>query len=501
MQEKTKAFLKSRGFHLFSALVAAVLLTTGFILWNMLISTEETIGREVYIITNNFNLSDAAAIARADALQTFNYNFRKQLEEYLTVSEEDIQRNVKFNLIDTDDIRSGETWENLKTNFENSILLKGNMIVDANGNEQTNNTFNAAIELVAKKTINQFHDGSYGKYHISLSSREQNAITNLENAIVQTIENNINEIDFLDIVGCDADTCDVGTFYFIIPLDKMSPEAYESLPLIIVKDLVSGEEIKFPILQKTRLNIYVPLRFFKAVHEAWQKNSGAIIEFEDLLYNGQTIKTGMLGYCDTGCEPRTNPLIAGGENWGKNCMEPGTKTLTQLITENNNANILLSSKNYTIGIANGRNELTAFARANICVNAENKYIETGYTNPGRLDNIGTFVNYNLEEGRGINAESSMGIVKASGCPFNKIYAVSQSKNTKIIDGALGTELKLDCSSIKQVETTVIFEDTNPLYIVSGEKNRYAIGIRSKEFPIQDKELGTCTNGEEKCIKK
>ena len=59
------AFNGSKGFNLFSALVAAVLIMIGVILTNMLISTEDTLKSEVYIMTNTFNLSDAAALSRA----------------------------------------------------------------------------------------------------------------------------------------------------------------------------------------------------------------------------------------------------------------------------------------------------------------------------------------------------------------------------------------------------------------------------------------------------
>lgn len=490
------AFNGSKGFNLFSALVAAVLIMIGVILTNMLISTEDTLKSEVYIMTNTFNLSDAAALSRADSLQTFNYNFRKQLEEYLTVSDDGIERNITFNLIRTDDIQSGDTWENIQNNFEKSVLLKGNEI-----DGSANTRFTAAIELVASKTINQFHDGRYGRYHVSLSDRTSKAIENLKNGLIQTLEDNINEVNFLEIIGCDESDCEIGTFYFIIPLDKIKPEAYEALPLIIVKDLVSGEEIKFPILPKTRLNIYIPLRFFKAVHEAWKKNSGAIIDFEDLLESGQTKQTGMLGYCDVGCEPRKNPLIAGGQNWaGKDCIGTASNTVTQEITNSNNANILLATKNYRIGEANGRNELTAFARANICKSAEETYIGKGYEDT-KLDSEGKFANYNLEEGRGLSENSSMGINKAAGCPFNRINAIAISNRTKTIDGTSGAGLPLYCTSIKQVETIVIFEETNPLYIVSGEKNRYSIGIRSKEFPIQENNLGICTSGSNNCNKR
>jgi hypothetical protein len=492
---KQKKFFNTRGFNLFSALVAAIFLMTGVILVNMLVSTEETIGTEIYVMTNNFSLSDAAAIARSDALQTFNYNFRKQLEDYLTVSENDIRIGISFNLIRTEDIVPGnpeQTWEKLKDNFEKSILLKGNEV-----DETANTRFTASIEMVARKTIDQFHDGRYGRYHVSLSERDNTAKKKLEQALIQTLEENINEIEFLEIVGCNATTCEIGTFYFIIPLDKMSDQAYESLPMIIVKDLVTGEEIKFPLLPKTRLNIYVPLRFFKAIHETWHKNTLAIIDYEDLLDRGQTLKTAMLGYCDQGCEPRTDPLTTGLPTWNNSACIGIGGTITQEMIDQNML-LLLTRQNYTIGENNGRIELNAYTRTIICNQAIQSY--STYAVAEKLDGEGTFGNYNIDNGIGLPASTELGIKKYDACPFNRINSQGYSHQTKTLIGT-GAGTKLSCVSINQVEAITIFEETNPLYTVSGENNKYAIGIRSKNFPIQNNDLGTCNNdvSQNKCI--
>jgi hypothetical protein len=486
---QVKKILNSKGFNLFSALVAAIILMTSVVLVNMLVTTEETLNREVYIMTNNFNLSDAASIARSDALQTFNYNFRKRLEDYLTVTDNQIENNIKFNIIKTNEIVPGspdQTWNNIKNEFETSILLSGN--VDPDG--RTNDNFTAVIKWVSERTIQQFHEGSYGKYNVSLSSNDREAISKLENALNETIEANKNDIEFLEIVGCDYANCDIGTFYFIIPLDLISDEAYESLPLIVVKDLVSGEEIKFPILPRSRLNIYVPVRFFKAIHSAWLYNTPSIIEFESFLeLRGEGLKTGMLGYCDAGCEPRKHPLLAGGATWNKKCLGG----VRQDVTDQDNVNLLLQNKSYEIGQRNGVLQLTAFVRVDICSRAEQDYASIGYETYRLGDN---FKNYNLEEARGHPLTS--GINKYEGCPFNVVRASSKDYATKSIDGVASGNLF--CSSIQQVETVAIFEDTNPMYNVSGERNRFSIGILSKEFPTMESDLGTCRSTETECKK-
>ncbi len=96
--KKTK--INFKGFNLFSIIVAAVLLMIGTVLISTLVSTEEKISSEIYVMTNNFQLSDAASLARADAIQSFNYNFRKQLQDYLSYNPTQIINEQGFSILE-----------------------------------------------------------------------------------------------------------------------------------------------------------------------------------------------------------------------------------------------------------------------------------------------------------------------------------------------------------------------------------------------------------------
>jgi len=461
---------------MFSALVAAVLLMTGMVLINILVNTEDKLGGEVYIMLNSYQLSDAAALARSDALQGFNYSFREELETHLTVRENELDTKDGFPLIKTYMVDSSGNfdWEDFKREFENVLLLKDT--------GSGNNEFKSVIDFVSGRTISQFHDGRYGRYYVSLSERGDTAKQKMNTAIGRAMDNYQAEgKPFLEVIDCDEFSCPTGTFYFNIPLDEMEEADYEALPRIIVKDLITGEEIKISVLPRSRLKIYIPLRFFRAIHEAID-NAKIMKQYEE-----QYLETGaMLGFCDHGsCVPRENPKNGTSGAWTDNCIGLTSSDVTQLLdTSECVANSCAGITNYpTKGDTVGRTALNGFARDIICDKAITQNIGDPF--------IGDFVNYNNIPG--LSGSGISGIVTIVNCPFNRINVTSPSTPTKTIEG--GGSGQLYCSKTKQVDSQVLFEETNPLYIVSGEKNYYKIGITGKEYnPLSWGNLETCRNG-------
>ncbi|MFA5930877.1 MAG: hypothetical protein WC821_01035 [archaeon] len=311
-----KSFSHERGFNMFSAIVATILIMTGVVLTSTLITTEEKTSRQIYSMLNNYQLADAANIARADALQTFNYNFREQLEGFLSYSDSKLKEEQGFNLFVLRQPGKEFVFDDVKKTFEESILY-----MDAN----TGQGFDKAIRFVADNTISQFNEDTYGRFSIYLSGYKnrvdaQNALYTVVKSAVS--EANLADESFLDVVGCTKDDCPLGTFYFNIPLNKLSDEAYESLPRIVVKDLVTNEEIKMAILPRTNLKIYIPLRFFKALNEA-RKAANGLVEAHDDLDSYE------LGFCN-GCQPNSD--FAGGlSSWAKPCDGTLKVTIAEIL--------------------------------------------------------------------------------------------------------------------------------------------------------------------------
>ena len=80
-----------KGFNMFSAIVAVVLIMVVSVLVGMLVMSEEKTSTQIYGMLNNYQLADAANIARADALQSFNYSFREKIEDYLTFNSTELE--------------------------------------------------------------------------------------------------------------------------------------------------------------------------------------------------------------------------------------------------------------------------------------------------------------------------------------------------------------------------------------------------------------------------
>jgi len=77
---------------------------------------------------NTFQLNDAAAIARSDALQSFNYNFRSSMQDYLTANRDEMDTQSGFSILTT---KNHDNWTEIVDTFERVILLTD---VDGNHN-------------------------------------------------------------------------------------------------------------------------------------------------------------------------------------------------------------------------------------------------------------------------------------------------------------------------------------------------------------------------------
>ena len=467
-----------KGFNMFTALVAAILIMTSVVLVSTMTTTETKMGNQLYFMLNTFQLNDAAAIARSDALQSFNYNFRASMQDYLSFDDGEMENEPGFNILTTS---NHNDWGGIVDNFEKVILLT---------NASGTHNFDAVIKFVADRTILQFNEGSYGRYHVSLSSKDQSARDNTKNVLNKAIEClAINNDDFLEVVGCNENECELGTFYFNIPLDCVADEDYETLPKIVVKDLITKGETKLPILPRTRLKIYIPLRFFKAIFVA-RKNAEAMENAE----RGAKFREAKLGFCDSGsCTPRTSPTSSEGGDWDKEC--PGSASDNELQKLDSEPAGLT---HYNTGGGTVANiGLNAYAKQAICEYAGLSGLDAAYINDNEFFNIndsrysGTGGAYPNQSLPGLEADIS-GISFLEDCPFKTILASVESEANKVIKGS-GSG-KLYCGKIRDIQADVAYEERNKLYIVKGEKLRYKIRITTDYYPEPVGGTDECTSG-------
>ena len=175
----------SRGFNLFSAIVAAVLFIAGIMLVQTMVSTEDRISGQIFSMEENFALSDAANLARSDSLQTFNYHFRKQLEEYLTNPENECPILYRQSGGASNYENPREDWDLVVKEFEEQILL----VNPGTDNKDTKN-FEAVLRFVSKKMIDEFRPGVYGRYKITIDAKENSgeAINLLTTKLKESIQ-------------------------------------------------------------------------------------------------------------------------------------------------------------------------------------------------------------------------------------------------------------------------------------------------------------------------
>ena len=478
----------SRGFNMFSAIVAMILIMTSVVLTSTLVTTEEKTSRQIYSMLNNYQLADAANLARADAIQSFNFNFRDKLEDYLTYSDVELRDETGFPLFTIRDGSEKFTWKEIKQTFEETILLTGSAKTAAA--EPTKQKFDAAIAYVADRTIEQFNEGTYGKFSIYLSDKSAPAKDILRKSIVTSMERETEKgLDFLEIVGCDGDSgfCPVGTFYFNIPLNNLTDQEYETLPRIIVKDLVTQEEIKMAILPRTELRVYIPLRFFKALFEA-RKSALAIKSI------GGTLEDYRLGFCSSDCKVRSAPYGSNVSDWTQSntCPTTGAEKAPLL-----GAPAGVSS--YLVGGSNtGADGLAAYGSDAICaqVKAEGGFITDDST-------------FYVKDNKLLSGQSLRRLDIAD-CGFNAISISPAAEASYSIVGTTNLGL-LRCAKIHAVYADIVYVETNPKYIVrgtfeQGKSDIYKIRITNEDFSrikndkdIDKAALPKCTSSSTSCL--
>ncbi len=478
---------KERGFNMFTAIVAIILLMIGVMLTNTLISAEEKTSRQIYNMLNSYQKEDAAAIARADALQTFNYNFRERIEDYLSFDQSELGEvgdNLQtgyaiFNISNNSDF----TFEEMEKSFREQILL-------ASGP----NDFNKVLQYVSDRMIDQFRPINYGKYSVYLSDSKSSgkaaALLGLTKAI------NIDDASLLEIVDCDEDSCENGSFYFNIPLNKLDDKTYEAMPRIIVKDLVTQEQIQVGMLPRTNLKIYVPVRFFKAIYEA--RKSALLIKSE---YS--ELSQYKLGFCDPGiCSPRREVKEAAIDKWENECPRSDSAAGSEVLLKNEKVKNVTQVVNYLSGGPSpGLRGLKAHGVTWLCEAALNPFINLFDTK----DN--TFKLKDDALTRSATGTSETIEADILGCKFHKLLFTPAVEDTfEVINK--GTESKLRCSRIGGVVAELAYVETNPLYIVrgtydKGKSNVYKIRITDERYERAQKKplLGNCESriGPKECV--
>ncbi len=310
--------MKRKGFTLFTALVAFVLIFLSILLVQTMIKTERDRQSMIENAAEQSRMQALADLERADALQVFNYYMRHDIEYYLKAQDTGIGP-----------ISIEKSWDEIIEDFAVSFFAGGAR--DADGNPVSGQLANYAADnltnlLDTKRTI--------GVYYIEIVSGTGEERSQYRDTMVpilaELFKTSVEEGKFFEVVECEngnPNGC-IGTFYINLLIENLSQENYEKLPQIKITNLRTGRILKESILPKTNLKLFVPIRFFRALAltraiaieygKDWGENYGL---FAPRIHN--EIEEMRLGMCDYGyCNPRDNPYIPPLEKYRLNALCP-----------------------------------------------------------------------------------------------------------------------------------------------------------------------------------
>ncbi|RLG70515.1 MAG: hypothetical protein DRO04_01810, partial [Candidatus Iainarchaeum archaeon] len=229
---------------------------TTLIVGNM-VATASNTAQIVASLEEQTKMQAIADLARADALQVFNYYVRYKIENYF-ISPAD-NNYISENWISV----KGTDWEEIKEDFIRDYF------------EDPGKDKHPFAEVMASAIQIILGRGDYPVrgYSVKLIHYGDPTFKQLREVIVKAVSTAAisQDFNFFTVVGdetCkdDWENCD-GSFY--INLD-FGPEViddvdYEKLPQVRVENLATGRVIQEPVLPRGKISLYIPTRIFKAL--------------------------------------------------------------------------------------------------------------------------------------------------------------------------------------------------------------------------------------------
>lgn len=297
--ERADLGMNERAFNLFTALLALILIVLTSTLLSSMIQSESNTKTIISKLMSQSKLESMSRLIRADAFQTFKYMMTDQIEEWLSKNEFTIGVDHK----------TWEDWEKVKEEFTNVYFKDEQQFASFLGE-------NLPSQLV------RYNDEYAGGYYIEVDFNREGFVNVLQEVVTQSAADQ----DFFEIVECDGTPqgCPNGSFYIKLEFSKLDQRAYETMPLLTVRDLRTGSEhssreLKDPVIPRNDLKVFVPLRLFRALaitrgfmHS--ELGSGQINSSQDKGFYSPRVHNEFdslaLGFCDYGfCAPRTNPYF------------------------------------------------------------------------------------------------------------------------------------------------------------------------------------------------
>ena len=246
--------MKQKGFTLFTALIAFLLISLSLLLITSMVSTERNSYEIISNIAEQQEMQAIADLSRADALQVFNFGIRYAIEDFSKKDKNpgDGFPDNKYYMFD--DISD---WD----------LLQEKFVEDRFGVSPTSTTSGSFALIAARHLISLLLRVEDARgFRIELVNPNETVMAGL---LKDTFANSASNNDFFEVIDCPNgtyNTC-VGTFYVTLDLSENSiPHSdYELFPQVSVTNTLTGRTLKEPIMPRGKFRIYVPIRLFKAL--------------------------------------------------------------------------------------------------------------------------------------------------------------------------------------------------------------------------------------------
>lgn len=283
--------LNERAFTLFTALISFILIALTMLLISSMTATSTNTENIIASIEEQTKMQALADLARADAVQTFNYGVRRRFEEYF-LGESRVT------------ITRGQTWEDIKKEFARTFFASEPSTENPYGVRAFADNATAYIEDILSNSP------AIPGFTVTLTkgaTKELNDV--LQKSVLKSLSDPSKK--FFEVVECEGiiSNCVIGTFFVNLDLSEVTDKEYEKLPQIRVENDSTGRVIKEPILPRTNYRIYFPIRIFKAIAIGRTISDPGT----GLLSSGlkTQIESYGIGFCDPNqCSPR-NEILPG----------------------------------------------------------------------------------------------------------------------------------------------------------------------------------------------
>jgi len=273
--------MNSKGFNLFTALVAIILILLTGLLINTMIQTESSTKNTLQNIANEEKINAVSETVRENVTQLVNFRIRWVINNYFMQSNKvtfELDTAIDYNLMRDEFIKSYFSTS-FADEFANATeAYIANISYDIGDYKVYAEGFN---EKKAKDALKK----------LMLYSMFEGGLTNPASQIPRR--------EFLEPVGnCTSnstiDSCN-GTFYITLKAGDVPNEIYEDLPKVTIEESKSknGIKVKNPILPRHDVKIFVPLRIFKILKIAQEYA-------KKMNTNSGTLQEYALGVCDIG---------------------------------------------------------------------------------------------------------------------------------------------------------------------------------------------------------